>query len=86
MVLCDIADLEQWGLYQHRAQGNCKFRERKDLNRNVLQPQIRGKDWTSDQHLKPTKPTVIKSIGMEEYVKDFFSRNINKSGDGNTTA
>ena len=48
MVLCDIADLEQWGLYQHRAQGNCKFKERKDLNCNVLQPQIRGKDWTSD--------------------------------------
>uniref|UniRef100_A0A2N9E7N2 Fe2OG dioxygenase domain-containing protein n=1 Tax=Fagus sylvatica TaxID=28930 RepID=A0A2N9E7N2_FAGSY len=79
---------------EHRATVNSE-KERISIAM-FFNPKFEAKIGPLTSILSPQNPPLFKSIGMEEYVKDFFSRNINgkshlekmriKSGDGNTTA
>ncbi|GMY37822.1 protein SRG1 [Fagus crenata] len=93
-VILQILSNGAYTSIEHRATVNSE-KERISIAM-FFNPKFEAKIGPLTSILSPQNPPLFKSIGMEEYVKDFFSRNINgkshlekmriKSGDGNTTA
>ena len=93
-VILQILSNGAYTSIEHRATVNSE-KERISIAM-YFNPKFEAKIGPLTSILSPQNPPLFKSIGMEEYVKDFFSRNINgkshlekmriKSGDGNMMA